>query len=169
MLKYRRTTKRGPEYPHNMYYTQHFLSTTYLPGMSFVCAPNIDTQNSNPASISFINIEQNSSGPLSCSLCAKRQTHDGNECLCIASHVPSFQPMQLSITYWTNFIFCALNLYNIILPLSGRCCSLTCSATLAYMKHSSMTDSKALEHYFCTGVISLKNMAMGDLWLLDKG
>ena len=75
------------------------VNYTYLPGMSFVCAPNIDTQNSNPASISFINIEQNSSGPLSCSLCAKRQTHDGNECLCIASHVPSFQPMQLSITY----------------------------------------------------------------------
>ena len=99
-IKEKDITKRGLDNLHDVYLTYHFLSLiNYLPGISLVCAPNIDTQNSNPASISFINIEQNSSGPLSCSLCAKKCKHLMVKNACVALHVPRSQPMQLLVTF----------------------------------------------------------------------
>ena len=104
----------------------------------------MDTQNSNPASISFINIEQNSSGPLSCSLCAKKmQTYLMVMNVCVALHVPRSQPMQLLVTCSH---LCSNNPSIIIigLPFSGRCSAFWHACSAETQEH----DSRV--HYFCT-------------------
>lgn len=59
--------KPVPLNTHSLYvYVMYII--TFQPGISVVCAPKSETLNSLPASKSFNNTAQNSSGPLSCSL-----------------------------------------------------------------------------------------------------